>query len=121
MTTGIFVRTVAEAAEEERREGKSKITPYWRTVKSDGSLNEKYPGGVAAQAARLREEGIEIDESRKIPRVAALSPSKNKNANQKKSGGTMVTSAATTVKEYLAGLPADRRKAIEAVRKVISP
>jgi hypothetical protein len=31
----------------------------------------------------------------------------------------MVTSKATTVKEYLAGLPAERRASVEAVRKVI--
>jgi len=26
-------------------------------IKTDSSLNEKFPGGVGAQAARLREEG----------------------------------------------------------------
>jgi len=60
MTTGIFLRIVAEAAEEDRANGKKQITPYWRVLKSDGSLNEKYPGGVAAQAARLRAEGHTI-------------------------------------------------------------
>jgi hypothetical protein len=30
LTTGILVRIVAEAAEEEAREGKKGITPYWR-------------------------------------------------------------------------------------------
>jgi len=57
LTTGIFVRIVAEAAEEERRDGKKQVTPYWRVIRDDGSLNEKFPGGVAAQARRLKEEG----------------------------------------------------------------
>jgi len=41
-------------------EGKKDLTPYWRTLKSRGELNEKYPGGVEAQAARLQEEGHSI-------------------------------------------------------------
>jgi alkylated DNA nucleotide flippase Atl1 len=70
ITTGIFVRIAAEAAEEEARAGKSKITPYWRVVQSDGSLNPKFPGGAEAQAERLRDEGHTIDSARRIPRVA---------------------------------------------------
>ncbi len=69
LTTGIFVWITAEAAEEAARQGKSRITPYWRVVKDDGSLNPKFPGGAAAQARRLREEGHAIDTSRGIPRV----------------------------------------------------
>jgi len=57
LTTGIFVRIVAEAAEEELRDGKKQVTPYWRVIRDDGSLNEKFPGGVAAQARRLKDEG----------------------------------------------------------------
>lgn len=60
MTTGIFIRIVAEAAEEDRAAGKTRITPYWRTLKGDGKLNEKYPGGVESQAARLAAEGHEL-------------------------------------------------------------
>ncbi|MFC2071527.1 hypothetical protein ACFLUU_02255 [Chloroflexota bacterium] len=41
-------------------EGKEDITPYWRTIKSKGELNEKYPGGVEAQATYLSEEGHTI-------------------------------------------------------------
>jgi len=71
MTTGIFLRIVAEVAEEDWRNGKKDITPYWRVIKADGSLNEKLPGGVEAQAARLKEEGhlIEPNKGRKPPRV----------------------------------------------------
>jgi len=68
LTTGIFLRIAAEAAEEDLREGKEEITPYWRVVKADGSLNEKFPGGTGAQAVRLREEGHSIEPSKK-PRV----------------------------------------------------
>jgi len=71
LTTGIFIRLTAEAAEEDARAGKNKITPYWRVVKDDGSLNPKFPGGLEAQAERLRDEGQGIDTSRKIPRVIA--------------------------------------------------
>ena len=63
-TTGIFVRIVAEAAEEDREAGKKRITPYWRTIKNDGKLNEKFPGGVTAQAAKLRQEGFTIQPGR---------------------------------------------------------
>ncbi len=71
MTTGIFIRIVAEAAEEDLRRGKKRIAPYWRVIKSVGSLNPKYPGVVQAQAARLREEGhaIECGKGKRAPRV----------------------------------------------------
>lgn len=61
ITTGIFVSIAARAAEEAAAEGKKNITPYWRTLKSKGELNEKYPGGVEAQAAHLRGEGHTIE------------------------------------------------------------
>ncbi|MBI1749244.1 MAG: MGMT family protein [Acidobacteria bacterium] len=71
LTTGIFVRIIAEVAEEDRRAGKSRVTPYWRVVRDDGSLNEKLPGGPPAQARRLRAEGFAIaaGKGRKPPRV----------------------------------------------------
>lgn len=59
-TTGLFIRIAAEAAEEDRRAGKQRITPYWRLVRDDGSLNERFPGGVKAQATRLRAEGFSV-------------------------------------------------------------
>jgi hypothetical protein len=60
MTTGIFMRIVAEAAAEDMRAGKKRITPYWRAIKDDGKLNGKFPGGVKAHASRLRDEGFTI-------------------------------------------------------------
>ncbi|MCL5286824.1 MAG: MGMT family protein [Acidobacteria bacterium] len=71
LTTGIFVCIVAEVAEEDRRAGKSRITPYWRVVREDGSLNEKFPGGPPAQARRLRAEGFSVaaGKGKQPPRV----------------------------------------------------
>ncbi|GAH20010.1 unnamed protein product [marine sediment metagenome] len=71
ITTGIFAWIAANAAGEAAEEGKQDITPYWRTLKSAGQLNEKYPGGVEAQAAHLEEEGhiIEPGKGKKPPKV----------------------------------------------------
>jgi len=52
-------------------EGKKDTTPYWRTIKSGGELNEKYPGGVEAQAEKLQKEGHTIipGKGKKPPKV----------------------------------------------------
>src|SRR5207247_841128 len=60
LTTGIFIRIAAEAAEEDFRNGRKRVTPYWRVIRDDGSLNEKFPGGVKTQSQRLNEEGHTI-------------------------------------------------------------
>jgi hypothetical protein len=57
LTTGIFVWIAAHAAEERKRNGEKNITPNWRTLKSGGFLNEKYPGGTEAQRLLLEKEG----------------------------------------------------------------
>jgi alkylated DNA nucleotide flippase Atl1 len=64
ITTGIFAWIAAHAAEEAAAAGRKRITPYWRTLKSTGELNVKYPGGAGAQAARLRAEGVAIEPAR---------------------------------------------------------
>jgi 6-O-methylguanine DNA methyltransferase, DNA binding domain len=69
LTTGIFVRIAAEAAEEDREQGRKRITPYWRVVKDDGTFNPKLPGGVAQQTRTLRAEGFEVTTSGKSPRL----------------------------------------------------
>lgn len=56
ITAGVFVSIAAWASAQ--RAGDE--TPYWRTLKSNGELNEKYPGGVAAQREKLAAEGHEI-------------------------------------------------------------
>jgi len=57
ITTGIFAWIAANAAEEQRQQGRKDITPYWRTLKEGGIINEKYPGGVEGQKKRLEAEG----------------------------------------------------------------
>jgi hypothetical protein len=69
LTTGIFVRIAAETAEEDRANGKRRLTPYWRVIKDDGSLNPKYPGGVESQARNLRAEGFDLARKGKSSRV----------------------------------------------------
>jgi hypothetical protein len=64
ITTGIFAWIAAHAAAEAAAKGRKRITPYWRTLKSTGELNVKYPGGAEAQAARLRAEGVAIEPAR---------------------------------------------------------
>jgi alkylated DNA nucleotide flippase Atl1 len=60
LTTGIFIMTAANAAEEAKSEGKKSDLPYWRTLKADGFLNEKYPGGAEAHKKLLEKEGYQI-------------------------------------------------------------
>ncbi len=57
ITTGIFALISAYAAQEELAEGETRVTPYWRTLKSDGSINPKYPGGIEGQKVQLKSEG----------------------------------------------------------------
>lgn len=60
ITTGIFANIAAHAAEEQKEKGQRDTTPYWRTLKSGGVINEKYPGGAEAQKLLLEAEGHEI-------------------------------------------------------------
>jgi alkylated DNA nucleotide flippase Atl1 len=60
ITTGIFAWISANAAEKERKEGQKNTTPYWRTLKTGGVINEKYPGGVETQKKLLEKEGHEV-------------------------------------------------------------
>ena len=60
ITTGIFAWIAAQAAEEAAAEGRKRITPYWRTLKSGGELNFKYPGGIPVLCERLEAEGHRI-------------------------------------------------------------
>lgn len=56
ITAGIFV-SIAAWASFQRSDDK---TPFWRTLKANGELNEKYPGGVSAQKEMLEKEGQTI-------------------------------------------------------------
>ena len=53
ITAGIFV-SIAAWASFQRTDRK---TPYWRTLKADGELNAKFPGGIEAQKELLEKEG----------------------------------------------------------------
>jgi alkylated DNA nucleotide flippase Atl1 len=58
ITAGAFVGIAAWASHQRDTDK----TPYWRTLKTDGELNPKYPGGVEAQRKRLEAEGHTIDQ-----------------------------------------------------------
>jgi len=47
----------------------SRNVAYWRVVRKNGELMAQFPGGVEAQAVLLREEGLTIDTTGKVPRV----------------------------------------------------
>ena len=53
ITVGIFV-SIAAWASYQRGENE---TPWWRTLKANGELNPKYPGGAEAQKEKLEAEG----------------------------------------------------------------
>lgn len=63
LTTGIFIMSIANAVQEliakGARSSLAKI-PYWRTLKANGYLNEKYPGGLQSQKKLLVKEGFKI-------------------------------------------------------------
>lgn len=71
LTTGIFLRIAADAAEEDMASGKKDISPYWRVIKDDGSLNPKFPGGIKNQYKHLLEEDFEFTtgESKNVIKV----------------------------------------------------
>lgn len=60
ITTGIFAWIAAHASEEAAVEGRKNVTPYWRTLKSKGELNPKYPGSIAGLKRRLAAEGHKV-------------------------------------------------------------
>lgn len=57
MATGIYVNLAANASKEREMLGSKELTPYWRTLKSNGELNEKYPGGIESHRLLLEAEG----------------------------------------------------------------
>lgn len=56
ITAGIFI-SIAAWASSQRKDNE---TPYWRTLKANGELNPKYPGGTLAQKEKLEAEGHTI-------------------------------------------------------------
>jgi hypothetical protein len=60
LATGIFAWIAAHAADEAATEGEQNPTPYWRTLKTGGELNPKYPGGIPLLKERLESEGHRV-------------------------------------------------------------
>ena len=60
ITTGIFAWIAANAANEQGTRSTSCMTPYWRTLRSGGELNPKYPGGIKNLRTRLAAEGHRV-------------------------------------------------------------
>ena len=60
LTAGIFINISANASKERELEGSKDLIPYWRTLKKDGELNEKYPEGIDGQKFLLETEGHEV-------------------------------------------------------------
>jgi hypothetical protein len=71
VTTGIFFNIVAHAADEREMMGAKRVTPWWRVLKSDGSLNEKMPGGLKKHRSRLEAEGFRVEKKGKSALVVA--------------------------------------------------
>jgi alkylated DNA nucleotide flippase Atl1 len=61
MSTAIFLNIVARAHVEREAETGKPGVPWWRVLRANGKLNDKFPGGAAEQARRLRLEGLELD------------------------------------------------------------
>lgn len=61
LTTGIFLRIVAEASYEKYRQTKSVrgITPFWRVIDSRSALAKKLSCGARFIAERRKAEGME--------------------------------------------------------------
>jgi hypothetical protein len=91
LTTGIFAWIAAHAAAEREADGDVHPTPYWRTLKSKGELNPKYPGGIPALTRRLEKEGHTVVQKGKRffvqnfeAHLAALPPSSGRSPVQAK-------------------------------------
>lgn len=82
VTTGIFFGIVAKAAAEMEQMGARRVAPWWRVLKSDGTLNARMPGGLAEHRRRLEAEGFSVKPKGKsnlvVPnfekRLASLKP-----------------------------------------------
>jgi alkylated DNA nucleotide flippase Atl1 len=72
LTTGIFTWIAAKASEELEAKRAGSGAPYWRILKSDGSLNPKFPGGIERQAKRLAKEGVASEKHGVKTRVVGL-------------------------------------------------
>lgn len=114
MTTGIFAWIVAHAADEQARAGQKRVVPWWRTLKTGGALNPKYPGAGDAQRARLEAEGHRVIQKGKKLVVVD---------HERASLGGAVTATKTTENSVMpakTGSVRSKRPAQGVVRKVLS-
>lgn len=72
--TGVYLKYISLAAEEERPVKKKNVTPYRRVLKPYGAINKKYPGGAERQISLLESEehSIEHGKGKKPPKVASF-------------------------------------------------
>ena len=56
ITAGSFTSIAAWASSQRTDD----LIPYWRTLKANGEINPKFPGGIAYQKEQLEKEGHEI-------------------------------------------------------------
>ncbi len=63
ITTGIFLRIVAEAAYEKYEQGTplSRVTPFWRVIHEKMPIAKKLSFGVALVRDQRKKEGMEVD------------------------------------------------------------
>ena len=65
LTVGIFAWIAAHASAEAEAAREKSITPFWRTLKSGGELNPKYPGGIPLLKRKLNAEGHRVTQKGK--------------------------------------------------------
>jgi len=65
ITTGIFAWIAAHAAAEAEADREKNTTPFWRTLKTGGELNLKYPGGIGLLKRKLKAEGHTVTQKGK--------------------------------------------------------
>ena len=65
ITTGIFAWIAAHAAAEAKAKKVKDTTPFWRTLKTGGELNPKYPGGISSLRRKLSVEGHKVKQKGK--------------------------------------------------------
>ncbi|PHR71613.1 MAG: hypothetical protein COA67_06255 [Lutibacter sp.] len=72
--TGVYLKYIALAAEEERKFNKKNITPYWRVLRPDGTINIKFPISTEELIHLLENEGhkLEIGKGKKPPKVISF-------------------------------------------------
>lgn len=68
----IYLKKIGLAAEQERAQGIKNLTPYWRVLNDNGTINEKLPGGLEKQTELLLLEGHQTElfgKRKKVPKV----------------------------------------------------